>query len=205
MDGRPPDADHTLAQTLDDGATPWASLHTSSGTTRRALAQPARLPAMANHGDWQLSIYLAGLTGEVPQLPMTYAELERRAEEVMPPEIWSYVAGGAGDEHTQRANVAAFERWGLDASGARRRRRARPLRGAVRHAAADAAAARTGRRHRALRPRRPRRPADGAGRRRQRRADGGLDVDGGPDGGRRGCAGRRRRVVPVVPAERPRT
>ena len=25
----------------------------------------------------------------------------------------SYVAGGAGDEHTQRANVSAFERWGL--------------------------------------------------------------------------------------------
>ena len=68
---------------------------------------------MGNHGDWQLSIYLAGLTGEVPQLPMTYAELERRAEAVMPPEMWSYVAGGAGDEHTQRANVAAFERWGL--------------------------------------------------------------------------------------------
>src|SRR5829696_4895306 len=68
---------------------------------------------MKNHGDWQLSIYLAGLAGDVPQLPMTYAELERRAEEVMTPEIWSYVAGGAGDEHTQRANVAAFERWGL--------------------------------------------------------------------------------------------
>ena len=31
----------------------------------------------------------------------------------MPPEMWSYVAGGAGDEHTQRANVAPFERWGL--------------------------------------------------------------------------------------------
>jgi lactate 2-monooxygenase len=68
---------------------------------------------MRNHGDWQLSIYLAGLNGDVPELPMTYADLERRAEEVMTPEIWSYVAGGAGDEHTQRANVAAFERWGL--------------------------------------------------------------------------------------------
>lgn len=68
---------------------------------------------MANYGDWQLSIYLAGLTGERPSLPMTYAELEHRAEEVMSPEIWSYVAGGAGDEHTQRANVAAFEQWGL--------------------------------------------------------------------------------------------
>lgn len=68
---------------------------------------------MGNFGDWQLSIYLAGLAGERPTLPVSYAELERRAEAVMSPEIWSYVAGGAGDEHTQRANVAAFERWGL--------------------------------------------------------------------------------------------
>jgi lactate 2-monooxygenase len=31
----------------------------------------------------------------------------------MSPEVWSYVAGGAGDEHTQDGNVRAFERWGL--------------------------------------------------------------------------------------------
>ncbi|MBI2709600.1 MAG: alpha-hydroxy-acid oxidizing protein [Actinobacteria bacterium] len=68
---------------------------------------------MPNFGDWQLTTYLAGLTGEKPALPMSYADLERRAEATMPPEIWSYVAGGAGDEHTQRANVRAFERWGL--------------------------------------------------------------------------------------------
>src|SRR3546814_13039550 len=44
---------------------------------------------------------------------MAFAELERRAEAAMSPEIWSYVAGGAGNEHTQDANVTAFERWGL--------------------------------------------------------------------------------------------
>jgi lactate 2-monooxygenase len=27
--------------------------------------------------------------------------------------VWSYVAGGAGDEHTQRANASAFQRWGV--------------------------------------------------------------------------------------------
>ena len=27
--------------------------------------------------------------------------------------MWSYVAGGAGDERTQRANCEAFQRWGL--------------------------------------------------------------------------------------------
>jgi len=68
---------------------------------------------VTNHGDWQFGIYLNGLTGERPALPMDYAELERRAEAAMPAEIWSYVAGGAGDEGTQRANVRAFESWGL--------------------------------------------------------------------------------------------
>jgi lactate 2-monooxygenase len=68
---------------------------------------------MPNHGDWQFEIYLNGLGGQTPQLPMSYADLERRAEEVLSREVWSYVAGGAGDEGTQVANVRAFERWGL--------------------------------------------------------------------------------------------
>lgn len=68
---------------------------------------------MSNHGDWQLGIYLGGLTGVVPDLPMSYPELEAAAQEVMSPQLYSYVSGGAGDEHTQRSNVTAFERWGL--------------------------------------------------------------------------------------------
>jgi lactate 2-monooxygenase len=68
---------------------------------------------MANYGDLQNEIYLAGLSGVVPSLPMSFAELERRAELALPPGTWSYVAGGAGDEHTQRANRSAFEHWGL--------------------------------------------------------------------------------------------
>ncbi|WP_233498620.1 lactate 2-monooxygenase [Blastococcus sp. TF02A-26] len=68
---------------------------------------------MANHGDWQFGIYLEGLTGGKPALPMDYATLEAAAADAMSTEVWSYVAGGAGDEHTQRANVTAFTRWGL--------------------------------------------------------------------------------------------
>ena len=68
---------------------------------------------MPNYGDWQFSIYLDGLTGVRPELPMSYAALERLAEETMTEQLWSYVAGGAGDERTQRANVNAFDRWGL--------------------------------------------------------------------------------------------
>ena len=68
---------------------------------------------MANYGDWQFATYLAGLQGVRPELPMSWAELERRAEQALSPELWSYVAGGAGDERTQRVNVEAFDRWGL--------------------------------------------------------------------------------------------
>ncbi|MFI8961637.1 alpha-hydroxy-acid oxidizing protein [Streptomyces sp. NPDC053493] len=64
-------------------------------------------------GDYQNEIYLNGLFGTLPKLPMSFAELERRAEAALPPSLWSYVAGGAGDEHTQRANAEAFHRWGL--------------------------------------------------------------------------------------------
>ncbi|WP_369381944.1 alpha-hydroxy-acid oxidizing protein [Streptomyces sp. cg36] len=64
-------------------------------------------------GSYQNEIYLAGLGGVVPSLPFAHEELESRARAALAPPVWSYVAGGAGDERTQRANVAAFERWGL--------------------------------------------------------------------------------------------
>ncbi len=64
-------------------------------------------------GDYQLEIYLQGLSGIVPSLPMSYAEWEAKAEAAMSPSIWSYVTGGAGDERTQRVNRTAFDGWGL--------------------------------------------------------------------------------------------
>jgi lactate 2-monooxygenase len=63
--------------------------------------------------DYQNEIYLRGLAGVVPSLPMAFAELEAKAQSAMSPSVWSYVAGGAGDERTQRSNCTAFERWGL--------------------------------------------------------------------------------------------
>ncbi|MEU8716101.1 lactate 2-monooxygenase [Streptomyces sp. NPDC048663] len=63
--------------------------------------------------DYQNEIYLDGLSGVVPPFPMTYDDLEPLAQAAMPASVRSYVAGGAGDERTQRANVDAFERWGL--------------------------------------------------------------------------------------------
>src|SRR5689334_1747665 len=68
---------------------------------------------MTAFGDFQLEIYLAGLQGVLPSFPMAFAELEARAGRALPPSVLSYVAGGAGSEHTQRANVSAFAQWGL--------------------------------------------------------------------------------------------
>src|SRR6187431_3445323 len=68
---------------------------------------------MANYADFQLGLYFAGLGGELPPYPVGFAALEVAAREKMEHRLWDYVAGGAGDEHTQRANVAAFERWGI--------------------------------------------------------------------------------------------
>jgi lactate 2-monooxygenase len=68
---------------------------------------------MASFGDFQFEVYFRGLSGIREELPFTFAELERRAHMAMSESLVSYVAGGAGNEHTQDANVAAFDRWGL--------------------------------------------------------------------------------------------
>jgi isopentenyl diphosphate isomerase/L-lactate dehydrogenase-like FMN-dependent dehydrogenase len=66
-----------------------------------------------NYGDFQLEVYVGGLQGVKPALPMSYKDLERRAASALSPEILSYVAGGAGNEFTQDYNVTAFDRYGL--------------------------------------------------------------------------------------------
>jgi len=61
--------------------------------------------------NFQFEIYLEGMAGQKPGLPLTAPALEQRAQEVLSEEAFGYVAGGAGAEHTMRANLAAFERW----------------------------------------------------------------------------------------------
>jgi len=68
---------------------------------------------MAAFGDYQNEIYLNGLRGVKPRLPVDFRGLEARARAALPDDVLSYVAGGCGDEQTQDANVAAFARWGL--------------------------------------------------------------------------------------------
>jgi lactate 2-monooxygenase len=70
-------------------------------------------PASRAFGDYQLELYVRGLTGVKPKLPVDFANLEARAQATMPEGVYSYVACGCGDERTQNFNVAAFDRWGL--------------------------------------------------------------------------------------------
>jgi lactate 2-monooxygenase len=61
----------------------------------------------------QNSIYRAGALGRRPRVPTDFRELERAARRAMSGDAWAYVAGGAGDGATMRANRAAFDRWQL--------------------------------------------------------------------------------------------
>ena len=45
--------------------------------------------------------------------PVNVADYFERAAEKVDPKIWCYFEGGAGDEVTLRANVAAYGRWQL--------------------------------------------------------------------------------------------
>jgi L-lactate dehydrogenase (cytochrome) len=63
------------------------------------------------HAAFQNEIYLQGLGGGVPDLPMTYDGLRAAAREVLPPKAYGYVAGSAGSEHSAAANDAALRRW----------------------------------------------------------------------------------------------
>ena len=58
-------------------------------------------------------IYRAGALGRRPKVPTDPTTLERAARRAMSKDAWAYVAGGAGDGATMRANRAAFDRWQL--------------------------------------------------------------------------------------------
>ncbi|HWE14874.1 MAG TPA: alpha-hydroxy-acid oxidizing protein, partial [Solirubrobacteraceae bacterium] len=63
--------------------------------------------------DYQNELYDRGLHGHAPPYPIRFSDLEEKAATTLPPKVRGYVVGGAGDEHTQRANREAFTRWGL--------------------------------------------------------------------------------------------
>src|SRR2546426_11255004 len=59
----------------------------------------------------ELQIYALGLSGGKPSVPVPLDLLEKRAKEILAPQAYDYVAGGAGGEDTMRANREAFYRW----------------------------------------------------------------------------------------------
>ena len=58
----------------------------------------------------QAEVFLRGVHGRRPAVPVDAVQLEARARQALPPEAFAYFAGGAGLESTIRANREAFER-----------------------------------------------------------------------------------------------
>jgi lactate 2-monooxygenase len=63
------------------------------------------------YADFQWQVYLQGLQGGAPALPISAVDLQERARQALSEDAYGYVAGGAGSEQTVRANLEAFERW----------------------------------------------------------------------------------------------
>ena len=61
--------------------------------------------------DRQKQIYIDGLRGSLPVIPIHYGQLRKRAEKLMSARAFAYVDGGAGQEQTMEANRMALNRW----------------------------------------------------------------------------------------------
>ncbi|PWA05733.1 alpha-hydroxy-acid oxidizing enzyme [Pueribacillus theae] len=65
---------------------------------------------MSNFGNQhQFSIYQTMTNPDPNRLPVVYEEWEKKAREVLDDGPFYYVAGGAGGEHTMKANLQAFQ------------------------------------------------------------------------------------------------
>ena len=99
----------------------------SLSLSRRIFGSGNSLLRMADPADYYREIYMRGLGGETPAVPVSIAELERAAVAAMEPRAANYVGAGAGSEDTIRANAEAFRRAPDRAADAARRRQPRPL------------------------------------------------------------------------------
>jgi lactate 2-monooxygenase len=75
------------------------------------MTEPPPEAAPTPFGNYQYEIYLQGLAGQLPELPIAWDALERAAADKLDAGARGYVFGGAGSEDTQRENVAALSRW----------------------------------------------------------------------------------------------
>jgi lactate 2-monooxygenase len=61
--------------------------------------------------NYQYEIYLKGMAGRLPEWPLDYHGLKRRAKRQLSLGAYGYVAGSSGSEQTARSNLEAFRRW----------------------------------------------------------------------------------------------
>jgi len=61
----------------------------------------------------QIEIYMNGLTGKCPDLPVNPDALREAARTALDARAWGYLDGGAGSGETMSANRAAFRKWPL--------------------------------------------------------------------------------------------
>lgn len=61
----------------------------------------------------QDAVYRAGVYGRHPRVPTVYRALAEEARRRLDARAHGYVAGGAGDEATQRADRTAFDQWSV--------------------------------------------------------------------------------------------
>jgi isopentenyl diphosphate isomerase/L-lactate dehydrogenase-like FMN-dependent dehydrogenase len=61
----------------------------------------------------QNQIYTDGVFGRKPKVPTNFGDLERAAKRKMSAKAWAYVAGGAGDGGTMRANRRSLDSWAI--------------------------------------------------------------------------------------------
>ncbi|MFD3583177.1 alpha-hydroxy-acid oxidizing protein [Streptomyces sp. NPDC058683] len=66
-----------------------------------------------NFGDFQIGVYFDAVNGVTSHYPFDAASVERKAAETLPDWVYRYVSAAAGDGRTQRANIAAFSRYGI--------------------------------------------------------------------------------------------
>lgn len=66
---------------------------------------------MFNGRKRQTDIYIPGMSGIKPRVPVDTTALERAAQRKMSPAAFAYMAGGAGREQTMSNNREAFHRW----------------------------------------------------------------------------------------------
>ena len=86
----------------DDGLVPL-----DQGLNRRTASDHAEVNALLR----QTEIYVGGVSGRRPRVPIDADRLQERARRRMSADAFAYIAAGAGNERTVEANRAAFDRW----------------------------------------------------------------------------------------------